>query len=170
MVPRTSVLFTLRPLVARDAQAARALADAVLGDAPYGDQLRGALDGALSSATDEYRALVAADGSALAGLIVFGETAGARGAGRIYLIAVDARARRRGIATTLVEAACTDLTARGARFIAIEIPDDRRLDGARLAAERSGFHEEARVADYVRDGVSLLLLRRDLPKAMGPLS
>ena len=167
MVPGTSVLFTLRPLVARDAQAARALADAVLGDAPYGDHLRGALDSALSSATDEYRAVVAAEGSALAGLIVFGETAGARGAGRIHLIAVDAHTRRRGIATALVQSACGDLAARGARFVAIEIPDDRRLDGARFAAERTGFHEEARVADYVRDGVSLLLLRRNCGEAGG---
>lgn len=161
MVPRTSVPFTLRPLTARDAPAARALADAVLADAPYGDHLRGALDSVLTSRTDEYRALIASDETAVAGLIVFGETAGARGAGRIYLIAVHAHTRRRGIATALAEAACRDLTERGARFVIIELPDDQRLAGARLAAEHAGFREEGRVADYLSDGVSLLLLRRN---------
>ena len=160
MVPHTSVSVTLRSLTARDAPAARALADAVVADAPYGDHLRGALDSVLTSATDEYRALVAFDATALAGLIVFGETAGARGAGRIYLIAVAAHTRRRGIATALVDGACRDLTERGARFVAIELPDDPRLAAVRRAVERAGFREEGRVADYLRDGVSLVLLRR----------
>ena len=160
MVPRTSVL-TLRPLTARDAPAACALADAVLADAPYGEQLRGAIDSVLTSGTDEYRALVAVEATALAGLVVFGETAGARGAGRIYFVAVDARTRRSGIATALAEAACRDLTERGARFVLIEMPDDPRMAAARLAAKQAGFREEGRVADYLRDGVSLLLLRRD---------
>jgi ribosomal protein S18 acetylase RimI-like enzyme len=161
MVPLTSVPFTLRPLTARDAPAARALADAVLADAPYGDQLRGAIDRVLTSGTDEYRALVAVEDTALAGLLVFGETEGARGAGRIYFVAVDASTRRRGIATALADAACRELTERGARFVIIEMPDDPRLAGARLAAEQASFREEGRIADYVSDGTSLLLLRRD---------
>ena len=160
MVPRL-VPLTLRPLTARDAPAARVLADAVLADALYGDHLRGTLDNVLTSASDEYLAIVAAEESALVGLIVFGETAGARGAGRIYLVAVNPHARRRGIATTLAEAACRDLTERGARFVMIELPDDAQRSGARLAAERAGFHEEGRVEDYLSDGVSLLFLRRN---------
>ena len=161
MVPRTSVPFTLRPLTARDAPAARALADAVLADAPCGEHHRLTLDSVLTSATGEYLALVAAEESALAGLIVFGETAGARGAGRIYFIAVDASSRRRGVATALAEAACRDLTERGARFVMIELPDDPHLAGARLVAEHAGFREQGRIADYLSDGVSLLLLRRN---------
>ena len=156
--------FTLRPFTAADAPAARALADAVLGDAPYGEHLRFALDSLTTSASDEYRALIAHDGTMLSGLVVFGETAGANGAGRIYVIAVDARGRRRGIATALAHAAYTDLAQRGARFVAAELPDDPRLDGARLALLRAGFREEARVTDHVRDGISLLLLRRDCPE------
>ena len=161
MVPRTSVSLTLRPLTARDAPAARALVDAVLADAPSREHHRETLDSALTSATDEYRALVAAEEATLAGLIVFGETAGALGAGRIYFVAVAANTRRRGIATALAEAASRDLTERGARFVIIELPDDPLLAGARLAAERAGYQEEGRVADYLSDGVSLLLLRRD---------
>ena len=158
---RTSVSITPRPLTPRDAPAARALADAVLADAPYGEHHRGTLDSVLRSATDEYLALVAGEESTLAGLIVFGETAGAHGAGRIYFIAVDASSRRRGIATALAEAACRDLTERGARFVIIELPDDPSLIGARRAAEHAGFREQGRIADYLSDGVSLLLLRRN---------
>ena len=160
MVPRTSVPLTLRPLTAREAPAARALADAALADAPYGDQLRGAIGSGLTSGTNEYRALVAVEETTLSGLIVFGEIAGASGAGRIYFVAVDANTRRRGIATALADAACRDLAERGARFVIIEMPDDARLAGARLAAAQTGFREEGRVADYLSDGVSLLLLRR----------
>lgn len=163
MVPDTPVSVTFRPLARPDAVAARTLADAVLGDAPFAEGMLGALDEALSSDRDEYRAVGAHDGNSLIGFVVFGETAGAIGAGRLYCVAVDASARRRGIATALTEAACTDLRARGARFAMIELPGDPDLAPALALARRTGFHEEGRVSDYLRDGVGLLLLRREIP-------
>ena len=162
MVPATSVPTTLHPLTEPDSSAGRALALSVLGDAPYASLLSSALESALAGATDEYQAIVARDGRALVGLVVFGETAGARGAGRIHLVAVDVTARRRGIALNLVDAACTRLREQSARFVMIELPADTRLSGARRLAERAGFHEEGRMEDYLRDGVALVLLRRDL--------
>jgi ribosomal protein S18 acetylase RimI-like enzyme len=156
---------TLRPLVAPDSTAARALALAVLDDARDAEPMLASLDGALRSASDEYGAIVAHDGDALVGVVVFGETAGARGAGRLYLVAVDATARRRGIAMALTEAACTDLRTRGARFVVIEAPEEARLQPALALAWRAGFREEGRVGDYVRDGVGLVVLRRDLRDA-----
>jgi ribosomal protein S18 acetylase RimI-like enzyme len=162
MVPDRFVTVTLLPLAAPDSAAARALADTALGDAPYAEPLLASLDGALTAASDEYRAIVAHDEGALVGLVVFGETAGARGAGRIYVVVVDAAARRRGIATALLEAACHDLGARGARFVAIELPEDPHVERGRWLADRGGFREEARVSDYVREGVGLVFLRRDL--------
>jgi ribosomal protein S18 acetylase RimI-like enzyme len=165
MVPDGLVTVMLLPLAAPDSTAARALADAALGDAPYAEPLLASLDGALLAASDEYRAIVARSEGVLLGLVVFGETAGALGAGRIYFVVVDAAARRRGIATALIEAACRDLGARGARLVAIELPEDPRLERGRWLADRAGFREEARVSDYVREGVGLVLLRRDLAKA-----
>lgn len=162
MVPDSLVTVTLLSLAAPDATAARALADTALGDAPYAELLLASLDGALTAASDEYRAIVARDESVLLGLIVFGETAGAVGAGRIYFVVVDPAARRRGIATALVDAACRDLRARGARLVAMELTEDPRLERGRWLAHRAGFREEARVSDYVREGVGLVLLRRDL--------
>ena len=168
MVPHQVVTATLRPLTSLDASAARVLADAVLGAAPYAEPFRAALDAALRCGSDEHRAIVAHDADVLVGLIVFGETAGAHGAGRIYFIAVDERARGRGVATTLLEAACRDLRERGARFVAIELPEDPHLVGGRAVAHRAGFYEEARVSDYMGPGVGLALLRRDWNARVDP--
>jgi ribosomal protein S18 acetylase RimI-like enzyme len=162
MVPRTSVSATLRILTAQDSAAVRAFATSVLGDAPYSDVMLATLESALARTTDEYRAIVASAESGLVGAIVFGEVAGARGAGRIHLIAVDAKVRRRGIAMDLVNAACANLAERGGRFVAVELPADARLVGARRLGDRTGFREEGRIDDYVRDGVALILLRREL--------
>jgi ribosomal protein S18 acetylase RimI-like enzyme len=137
----------------------------VLADAPYGEPMLASLESALTRSTDEYQAIVVADASVLVGLIVFGETAGARGAGRIHLVAVDAKARRRGIAMDLINAACARFGEQGARFVMIELPVDPRLASVRRLAERAGFHEGGRIDDYVRDGVALVLLRRDLRAA-----
>jgi ribosomal protein S18 acetylase RimI-like enzyme len=158
----TSVHAFLRPLAAPDSSAARALVISVLADAPSGEPRLAALESALTRASDEYQAIVACDASALVGLVVFGETAGARGAGRIHLVAVDARARRRGIAMDLIHAACTHLAERGGRLVTIELPAGARLSSVRGLVERAGFREEGRIDDYVRDGVALVLLRRDL--------
>lgn len=134
----------------------------MLADAPYADPLLASLDAATRSGSEEYRGLVAHDGDRLVGVIVFGEIAGARGAGRISLLGVEANARGRGLGAALVHAALTHLRARGARFVVIELPEHPRLASALRLARRTGFFEEARVGDYVRDGVALLILRRNL--------
>ena len=160
MVP-APVTTTLRPLATPDAAAARSLALTVFADAPYGDLLVGTLDSALAHSTNEYQAMVAGDADGIDGVIVFGETAGANGAGCIHLIAVDGKVRRHGVATALIDAACARLAEQGARFAMIELPADARLAPARALAQRAGFREETRVDDYVRDGVALVFLRRD---------
>lgn len=121
-----------------------------------------ALEGAIARSTAEYQAIVAHDDGALRGVVVFGETAGTQGAGRFHLVAVDESSRRRGIGTALVEAACARLIQDSARFALVELPADARLGGARGLARDTGFREEGRMDDYVRDEVALLLLRRDL--------
>jgi ribosomal protein S18 acetylase RimI-like enzyme len=120
-----------------------------------------ALANALIRPSDEYWAIVARDGRTVVGVVVFGEVAGARGAGRIYLVAVDGAARRRGVARALVDAACQELSQRQARFAMIELPAHARLTDVRRLIERAGFREEGRMDDYVRDGVPLLFLRRE---------
>jgi ribosomal protein S18 acetylase RimI-like enzyme len=161
MVPPL-VTVTLRSLTLVDIPPARALAHAVLEALPRGEPFRAAVDAALDHEGDEHRAIVAHTDRGLIGLIVFGEIAGAEGAGRLSFVAVERDARRRGVALALIEAACADLRERGARFVAIELTDDPALEAVRALAARAAFRQEGRVDDYVTDGVGLELLRRDL--------
>ena len=154
--------FTLEPATAPDSTVAHMLALTALADAPHTEAMLAALDNALMRPSEEYRAIVARDRRAVVGVIVFGEVAGAHGAGKIYLVAVDAAARRRGIASGLVDAACEVLSERSARFVMVELPAHPRLTDGRRLMERGGFREEGRMEDYVRDGVPLLFLRRSL--------
>jgi ribosomal protein S18 acetylase RimI-like enzyme len=158
----SSIDPVLRPIAASVGSAARSFATAALRDADYAEPLLAALDHAIAGAGDEYRAIAAWHDDAIVGLIVFGITAGALGAGRIYLITVDANARGRGVAAQLVDAACGELAGGGTRFAMIELPGEPRFAHVRRLAVRMGFREEGRVDDYHREGVPLLLLRRDL--------
>jgi len=96
------------------------------------------------------------------GLVVFGIVAGAMGTGRLHLVAVSAAARLRGVASALISAAFERLRSEAVRVVFAEVPDDPGLAPGRALLLREGFIEEARVADFFRDGVSLILLRRDL--------
>lgn len=160
-----SFFIRLQPVTASTASLVRAFAAAGLQDSPYAEPLLAAFDGALAGESDEYRAIAAWHHDAVVGLGVFGETAGAVGAGRIYLIAVDASVRERGVAAKLLEAVCSELAARGARFAMIELPGEPRFAPVRRLAERLGFRERGRLDDYHRDGVPLILLRRELVAA-----
>lgn len=162
MAPDTSVPATLRPLAATDRSAARVLVTSVLADAPYVEPMLAALESALARPTAEYQVIVADNARGPVGLIVFGETAGARGAGRIHLLAVDASTRRRGIGMDLINAGCARLAEQGQRLVMIELPADARLTGVQRLVERAHFRDVGRIDDFIRDGVALLLFRRDL--------
>lgn len=153
---------TMKPVTASTAASVRSVAAAALRDSQHAESLLAALDAALAGASDEHRAIVALHDGGVVGLIVFGETAGALGAGRISLVAVDASARDRGVAAQLVAAVCDDLAASGARFAMMELPGEPGFAPVHRLAVRMGFREQGRIDDYLRDGVPLILLRRDL--------
>ena len=48
------------------------------------------------------------------------------------------------------------------RLVIAELPDDAPVDGMRKLLLKSGFEEESRVDDLIRDGVALTFLRLDL--------
>ena len=152
----------IRPLHEDETAAARALVVGVVGDTGYRFQPLSALDAALGGDTDESRAIVAADGDELVGLALYGRVAGTVGAGKLHLAVVTAGARLRGVGRLLIDAAASDLATSGCRFIVAEAPDDPMLAPGHELLARAGFAEEARVRDYYRDGVDLLILRREL--------
>jgi len=128
----------------------------------------------LTAALDALRSAVGApgaDGRALAsvrdgeveGVVVFGLFGGANGAGRLHFVLVYNEARRSGAARALVDAAIEALAAQHARFVLAELPDDPdALPGAREFLRSLGFAEESRVDDYLRDGIALSFMRREL--------
>lgn len=120
---------------------------------------------ALEGRGTESRAIVAEHEGEVVGFVLFGEVAGAIGTGRIHFITVTASARLHAIGAGLCEMAVADLVAHGARIIVAEIPDDPAVMSGRALLARCGFEEEARIADYYRDGVALLVLRRSATPA-----
>jgi ribosomal protein S18 acetylase RimI-like enzyme len=149
--PAASEVPTLRGLLERE-----------VGGTPYAAIPRYFLSLALERAERESSIVVAERGGEIVGLTLFGEVAGSVGTGRVHLIAVTASARLHGVAIQLCDAALAELAARGARLAIAEVPDDPVVASGRALLTRCGFLEEARVADYYRDGVAMVVLRREL--------
>jgi len=108
----------------------------------------------------EARVLISERDDEVVGCVLFGEVAGTVGTGRLHYVAVTAGTRRCGIGTTLCEAAIAELFSRGARSVVAEIPDDAEGLAGRALIERCGLTLVARVADYYRDTVDLLIFER----------
>ena len=141
------------------AAGARALLAAEAARHPYAARPLELLDAAAAGSA-EYRVDVASAGDRPRGVVVWGLVAGASGAGMVYGVCVDAAARRRGIGGRLLAHALAGLRAGGARTTFAEVPDDTAVAGLLALLAAAGFREEARVADFYRDGVALLILRR----------
>jgi hypothetical protein len=151
-----------RALGPADASGARALAYAVLGVTPYVDRVVELLDQAACGGDPEARALVIERDGTIAGLAIFGIVAGTRGAAKLHALVVDRGADADDVGGRLADAVAAAAATSGARLLLAEIPDDPALGGVPGVLVRHGFREEARVPDFVRDGVALAFLRRDL--------
>jgi ribosomal protein S18 acetylase RimI-like enzyme len=166
-VTESPATASVRPLVPEDAAVARALFTIAFGNTLYAEAPRDALHRALAAARDgrddpEARGLVADVNGRTAGVAIYGEVAGAVGAGKMHGMAVAAESQRHGIARALIEAFAADLARRGARFILVEFPDATELAGGRTLLLQSKFVEESHVPNLFLDGVALSFLRRQL--------
>jgi ribosomal protein S18 acetylase RimI-like enzyme len=159
---------TIRPLAVSDGPACRSLFTAAFGNTLYAEAPRDALRAALGAAAagrldPEAAGLVAMAGDRLTGVAVYGEVAGAVGAGKMHGMAVAPDSQRLGIARTLIDAFVAELARRGARFVLVEFPDAPELAAGRTLLLQCKFTEESRVTDFFLDGVALAFLRRNLP-------
>lgn len=134
---------------------------AEVGGTPYTELPLAALEKALAGESSESRGIVAIREGELAGIALYGWVAGATATGKLHLIAVTAAARYRGVGGQLCERAVTELVSGGARLVVAEVPDDPVLRPGLILLTRCGLREEARVTDFYRNGVALLLLRLD---------
>ena len=136
-----------------------------LAGAPYADSARYFIRLAAHGRVDEARALVAERDGQIVGFVLLGAVAGAVGTGRLLLLGVRNDARRNGLGIELCSAAALELEAQGARTIVVEMPEHASTSACRAVLERCGFSEAARVDDYYRDGVPLVVLQRIKPLA-----
>ena len=154
---RSTVVF--RSALEADRTAIRGLVELDVAGTPYAESVGYFLRLALDGRGEESRAIVAAQHGELIGVALFGAVAGAVGSGRMHFVGVTASARLHGIGTALCEAAIAEMAASGARLVIAELPDEGALAGGRALLNRAGFLEVARVADYCRDGVDLVIVR-----------
>jgi hypothetical protein len=136
------------------------IARAVLGDSfrgtPYLSRMEEVLESALRFEDPEYLCLLAEPENALGptGLVLFGTVVGARLVVKVHAVAtLDAR-----VMLALLGAVRESCERSGERMIVCEIPRDTPFDVAAVALVASGYREEGRIEDFVRDGVALRLM------------
>jgi len=139
-----------------DARAARDTIIAQLRGTSYLARLLEVLGDALRFEDPEFLCLLAAPGESdpPSGLTVFGTVLGARLVTKVHaVVAPDPR-----VQLALLDAVRETCERSGERLVVCELPDDAPFDITRVALLASGFREEGRIDDFVRDGVALRLL------------
>lgn len=147
-----------------DHVAARVLLMGALGVTPYIDRAMEVLQRAERGAgqDDEHRALVIARDGTVAALALFGAVAGASGVMKLHLVVLAPRVSVDDVGARMIEAVVETARAEGMRLLVAELPDDPSMGTMRALLTANGFEQEARVPDYIRDGIALTLLRRTL--------
>ena len=138
-----------------DAAAARATIMDQLRGTPYLARHLEVLDCALRFEDPEYLCLLAApaEDDAPTGLVLFGTVLGARLATKVHgVLASDPR-----VQLALIDAVRETCVRSGERLVVCELPHDAPFDVASVALLASGYREEGRIDDFVRDGVALRL-------------
>ena len=139
-----------------DADAAReTILDGFRGT-PYLARTLEVLDSALRFEDPEFLCLLAAraEAGAIDGLVLFGTVLGARLATKVHgVVAPDPR-----VQLALLDAVRETCVRSGERLVVCEQPDDTPFDLTAVALLASGYREEGRIEDFVRDGVALRLL------------
>ena len=146
----------MRPLLPEDAAVAHALLGRSFRGTPYLARAEEVLDSALRFEDPEYLCLLAereADREAV-GLVLFGTIVGARLAAKVHVCAsTDPR-----VMLALLGAVRETCVRSGERLVVCEIPRDTPFDVCAVALVASGFREEGRIEDFVRDGVALRVM------------
>jgi len=145
----------LRPV---DADAARAFLERSLAGTVYLNRALELLDQTLGG-DPESRALISGDPpNAIA---IFGPVAGAQGTWQVRLMCVAPELQRHA-GRPFMESLIAAMRDEAARVVVAELPADEVIGDAITLLRANGFRQIGRVADYYRDGVALLFLRREL--------
>lgn len=139
-----------------DARAARDTIVEEFRGTPYLARLLEVLGDVLRFEDPEFLCLLASPGESdpPLGLALFGTVLGARLVTKVHaVVAPDPR-----VQLALLGAVRETCERSGERLVVCELPDDTPFDITGVALLASGFREEGRIDDFVRDGVALRLL------------
>jgi ribosomal protein S18 acetylase RimI-like enzyme len=109
-----------------------------------------------------YHALVALDGTQIAGYICFGETPCTIGTWDIYWIAVSGAQRGRGIGGALTRAAEEEIRQAAGRLILIETSSQPLYDTTRRFYLGQKYGPVARIPDFYAPGDDLIIMQKRL--------
>jgi len=141
-----------------DAHAAREFLERSLAGTVYLNRALELLEQTLVG-DPEARALIS--GNPANALAIFGPVAGAQGTWHVRVMCVAAELQRdagRPFMDSLIGA----MHDEGARVVLAELPADEVIGDALTLLRANGFRQTGKIADYFRDGVALLFLRREL--------
>ena len=147
-----------RALQPSDADAAREFVERALAGTVYLNRTLELLEHAAEGDV-ETRALIA--GEAVNAIVLFGAVAGAEGTWQIRMMCVTEDLQRHA-GRPFMDAFLAVVRKEGARVVVAELPADDVIGDALTLLRANGFRQTGKVADYYRDGVALLFLRREL--------
>jgi hypothetical protein len=148
--------IVVRPLMPEDADAVCPAVTAAFRGTQYLGRMQEILESALRFDDPEYLCLLAAapgDGVPT-GVVLFGTVLGARLTTKVHaIVGSDPR-----VQVALLDAVRETCLRSGERLVVCELPHDAPFDVTAVALIASGFREEGRIADFVRDDVALRVL------------
>lgn len=149
-----------RPIAQEDAAGAHQLLVSRLGVTPYIDRAVEILNVAERGGDEEHRAYVVARDGTVAGLALFGVVAGTEAGYRLNVLVVESADG--DVGARLLDAIVSTVRDAHGRFLVAELADEPALSATIGLLREQGFAEAGRIPDYFRDGVPLVILRRDL--------
>lgn len=134
---------------------------ASLGVTPYVDRALELLKAAERDDPETKALIIERDGT-VAALALFGPVSGAQDTWKLATFLMSERVEPREIGRTLLDAVVAAAVQAGGRLLTAELPADPVLGRTLSLLRANGFTQDGKVADYFRDGVALLFLRRPL--------
>ena len=134
---------------------------ASLGVTPYVDRALELLKAAERHDPETTALIIERDGTVVA-LALFGRVSGAQDTWKLDVFLMSERVEPRGIGRALLDAVVAAAKKAGGRLLTAELPADPVLGRTLSLLRANGFTQDGKVADYFRDGVALLFLRREL--------
>ena len=113
----------------------------------------------------DYELLVAEDAERVVGYVCYGPTPMTRATWDLYWVVVDAAARGRGVASTLVKAMEADLASRGGGQVRVETSETEGYGAARRLYAKLDYPEAAKLDDFYAPGDALLIYYKRIPPA-----